>query len=68
MIETIYLMISGMQIFLKPMHPYYKYREVPQQVIQKCIDFTHVNPYERMRHIDEMRIADCFMHKIHDYK
>jgi len=68
MIETIYLMFSGMQIFLKPMYPEYRYKEVPQYVIQKCIDFTHVDPYDKMDNVDEMRIADCFLYKMHDYK
>lgn len=68
MIETFYLMITGIQIFLKPMYPYYKYEEVSQHTIHHCIDLTGVNPYEKMTLDEEMRIADCFMYKMTHYE
>ena len=68
MIETFYLMITGIQIFLKPMYPYYKYEEVSQHAIHHCIDLTRVNPYEKMTLDEEMRIADCFMYKMTHYE
>ena len=68
MIETFYLMITGIQIFLKPMYPYYKYEEVSQHAIHHCIDLTGVNPYKKMTLDEEMRIADCFMYKMTHYE
>lgn len=68
MIETFYLMITGIQIFLKPMYPYYKYEEVPQHAIHHCMDFTGINPYEKMTENEEVRIADCFIYKMGHYE
>jgi hypothetical protein len=67
MIETFYLLIFSSKIILKPYYPYFKEAQVPQHIVQKCMDFTLVDPYKKMSHIDELRITDCFMFNMGRY-
>lgn len=68
MIETLYFMIVGLEIFLKPGYPDYKYEQVPLHAVHHCMDDTMINPYIKMTRDEEIVMADCLMHKMSHYE